>query len=238
MDQGFERRLMYGAVQAGVSQNPDPIQGSSPFSSPPMASSSAKPASGGSGSPLPTRRNLTPINSPNKEKYGDRYIPSRMGNNWELAFHSMRDKDNNSPTRSRKAREASSDADRNGLTYNLLLRNELFGAGIEDLKEAQSPGVATTYIGGGGGGNNNANTGNNSPPNNDAAAAAAANQTNPPTVDRSRAPLQMMESPSKNLFTYRVSRRSIDSNDSSPYSLSPVGLKSQKLLRLDFRVEG
>ena len=222
---------MYG-VATSASQNPDASQGSSPFSSPPMTNS--KPGGGGSGgSPLPTRRNLTPINSPNKEKYGDRYIPSRMGNNWELAFHSNRDQNNSSPTTSRKAREASSDADRNGLTYNLLLRNELFGAGIEDLKDAQSPGVATTYIGGSGGGgnNNNANTGSNSPPNNEA--ANNVNQTNPPAADRTRGPLQMMESPAKNLFTYRVSRRSIESNDSSPYSLSPVGLKSQKLLRYD-----
>jgi len=210
MDQDFERRLMYGAAHAGVAPTAEARDASSPFSSPPM---SAKPGGSG-GSPLPTRRNLTPINSPNKEKYGDRYIPSRMGNNWELAFHSMRDKDNSSPTTSRKAREASSDADRNGITYNLLLRNELFGAGIEDLKEAQSPGIATSY----------GNAGSGSPPND------ANGQANPQTVDRSRAPLQMMESPAKNLFTYRVGRRSIESNDSSPYSLSPVGLKSQKLL--------
>jgi hypothetical protein len=65
-----------------------------------------------------------------------------MGNNWDLAFNMIRDKESSSPTASRKAREASSDADRNGLTYTLLLKNELFGAGIEDLKEAQVPSVA------------------------------------------------------------------------------------------------
>lgn len=36
---------------------------------------------------------------------------------------------------------------------------------------------------------------------------------------------------SKNLFRYHVPRRSLDFNESSPYSLSPVGSKSQKLLR-------
>ena len=206
---------MYGAPQPAGSEAMD---SSSPFSSPTPSGKPSGSLLGPGGSPLPTRRNLTPINSPNKEKYGDRYIPSRMGNNWELAFHSMRDKESSSPTTSRKAREASTDADRNGLTYNLLLRNELFGAGIEDLKEAQTPIVANQYVA-------NAASNNGNSPSGDAPA-------HPPTttVDRSRHPLQMMESPVKNLFTYRVSRRSIESNDSSPYSLSPVGLKSQKLL--------
>ena len=36
---------------------------------------------------------------------------------------------------------------------------------------------------------------------------------------------------SKNMFQYRVSRDNIEAADSSPYSLSPVGNKSQKLLR-------
>ncbi|KAL5017205.1 hypothetical protein ScPMuIL_006794 [Solemya velum] len=36
---------------------------------------------------------------------------------------------------------------------------------------------------------------------------------------------------SKNLFRYHVPRRSLDFNDTSPYSLSPVGSKSQRLLR-------
>ena len=239
---------MFGAApQTGVPSGSDPMEGPS-FGSPPpppqsSSSSVSKSAiSGGLGpstsssnvSPLPTRRNLTPINSPNKEKYGDRYIPSRMGNNWELAFHSMRDKETSSPT-SRKAREASTDADRNGLTYNLLLRNELFGAGIEDLKEAAHPPTNNVnYVNNASAGNGGANV---SPQNGDGNNPANGNNggNNNPTiingaVDRSRNPLQTMESPVKNLFTYRVSRRSIDSNDSSPYSLSPVGLKSQKLL--------
>jgi len=212
MDQGYERRLLFGGGA--------PMTGpSDPFGSP------TKPVS-----PVPTRRNLTPINSPNKEKYGDRYIPSRMGNNWDLAFNSARDKECGSPTTARKAREASSDADRNGLTYNLLLKNELFGAGIEDLKDAHVAAGTSFGIGGGNGvstsptGPNNA--GNNTQNTNNGNTGDPA----PPTtsgMDR-RAPLAPMEP--RNLFSFRVSRRSIESNDSSPYSLSPVGLKSQKLL--------
>ena len=33
------------------------------------------------------RRQITPVNSPQKEKYGDRFIPSRAGNNWQVNFN-------------------------------------------------------------------------------------------------------------------------------------------------------
>jgi hypothetical protein len=32
------------------------------------------------------RKHLTPVNSPQKERYGDRFIPSRAGNNWQTNF--------------------------------------------------------------------------------------------------------------------------------------------------------
>ncbi|ELU13266.1 hypothetical protein CAPTEDRAFT_217889 [Capitella teleta] len=76
------------------------------------------------------------------------------------------------------------DNSKDGVAYNCLLRNELLGAGIEDLKDHQS--------------------------------------------DERRV---LMPKESKNMFQYRVSRRSLEESDTSPYSLSPVGNKSQKLLR-------
>ena len=33
------------------------------------------------------RKQITPVNSPQKEKYGDRFIPSRAGNNWQVNFN-------------------------------------------------------------------------------------------------------------------------------------------------------
>ena len=37
--------------------------------------------------PRMPRRQITPVNSPQKEKYGDRFIPSRAGNNWQVNFN-------------------------------------------------------------------------------------------------------------------------------------------------------
>ena len=36
--------------------------------------------------PRMARKQVTPVNSPQKEKYGDRFIPSRAGNNWQTSF--------------------------------------------------------------------------------------------------------------------------------------------------------
>ena len=33
------------------------------------------------------RKQITPVNSPQKERYGDRFIPSRAGNNWQVNFN-------------------------------------------------------------------------------------------------------------------------------------------------------
>ena len=33
------------------------------------------------------RKQITPVNSPQKDKYGDRFIPSRAGNNWQVNFN-------------------------------------------------------------------------------------------------------------------------------------------------------
>ena len=33
------------------------------------------------------RKQITPVSSPQKERYGDRFIPSRAGNNWQVNFN-------------------------------------------------------------------------------------------------------------------------------------------------------
>jgi len=129
---------------------------------------------------------LSNTNSPMKERYGDRFIPSRAGANWQITFGMIQDNDK-AVTPTKKAREANSDAGNNsgkdGLAYACLLKNEVLGAGIEDVKEQMEE----------------------------------------------RKVLSPMDG--RNLFHYRV-QRSINLSDSaSPYSLSPVSGKSQKLLR-------
>ena len=37
--------------------------------------------------PRMARKQITPVNSPQKDKYGDRFIPSRVGNNWQVNFN-------------------------------------------------------------------------------------------------------------------------------------------------------
>jgi len=126
----------------------------------------------------------SPISSPSKDRYGDRFIPSRAGAKWRINFNLVEENKPQSPTQARKARDISSDNNKDSVAYNCLLKNELLGAGIEDLKDQQE--------------------------------------------DERRI---LVPKESNNLFQYRVPRRSLDSCDSSPYSLSPVGNKSQKLLR-------
>ena len=43
-----------------------------------------------------------------------------------------------SPNQARKAREANTDSNKDGVAYSCLLKNELLGAGIEDLKDHQA----------------------------------------------------------------------------------------------------
>ncbi|KAK3592146.1 hypothetical protein CHS0354_019436 [Potamilus streckersoni] len=135
------------------------------------------------GSPL-TLSPGSPLASPSKDKYSDRFIPSRAGASWHINFNLSPESPSQSPVQTRKAKEATNDNGKDGLAYSCLLKNELLAAGIEDLKDMQ------------------------------------------PDDRRILVPKE-----SKNLFRYRVSRRSLDMSDTSPYSLSPVGSKSQKLLR-------
>lgn len=128
---------------------------------------------------------MSPVASPSKDKYGDRFIPSRAGASWHINFNIPKSSPTSSPSQSSsKSKEPTADTSKDGLAYSCLLKNELLSAGIEDLKDQQT--------------------------------------------DERRI---LVPKESKNLFRYHVPRRSLDFSDSSPYSLSPVGSKSQRLLR-------
>ena len=126
----------------------------------------------------------SPVASPVKEKYGDRFIPSRAGASWHINFNVAPENPATFPGHVRKAKEPNNDTTKDGFAYSCLLKNELLSAGIDDLKDQQSD---------------------------------------------EGSPLVLKES--RNFFRYTVPRRNPDACDASPYSLSPVGSKSQKLLR-------
>lgn len=128
----------------------------------------------------------SPLTSPQKDKCGDRFIPARSGAMWHINFNLIQENKPQSPSQTRKAREANTDSSKDGMAYNCLLKNELLGTGVDDLK-------------------------------------ALDQQSDERKI--------LVPKESNNMFQYRVPRRSMDTSDSSPYSLSPVGNKSQKLLR-------
>ncbi|CAM1321617.1 FZR1 (predicted) [Pycnogonum litorale] len=131
----------------------------------------------------PTAFSKSPINSPNKEKYGDRFIPSRAGSNWQISYNMIHDQ-KKSLTPTKKARETTPESSKDGIAYSCLLKNELLGTGIEDLKEQ--------------------------------------------SLDRQT--LSSLEC--KNMYRFRTRvNGTADSFSSSPYSLSPISNKSQRLLR-------
>jgi len=168
MDTEFEKRLLTPRNGRGVPSSTmatPPSQNSEPFTSPRMA-----------------RRQLTPVNSPQKEKYGDRFIPSRAGNNWQVNFNMIQDKGSPGKKSGREAGEGAKDYSLS--IYSSLLKNEILGSSIEDFKEASEE-------------------------------------------RRAMAPLPE----GRNLFSYRPKRHNIVNEPQSPYSLSPVSSKSQKLLR-------
>jgi len=133
-------------------------------------------------SPRMARKQVTPVNSPQKEKYGDRFIPSRAGNNWQTSFSLIQEKTQVSRRIGREGTEGSKDISLS--MYSCLLKNEILGTQIEDFKE---------------------------------------------TSDERRAFAPITED--KNLYSFRPKRPSVINELSSPYSLSPVSSKSQKLLR-------
>ncbi|XP_076338563.1 fizzy-related protein homolog isoform X3 [Tachypleus tridentatus] len=133
-------------------------------------------------SPSTHQNFLTPVNSPSKNSYGDRFIPTRAGANWDTSLSMIQD-NSKSPGQTKKPKDTTTESGKDGITYNCLLKNELLGADIEDIKEQPEERKAFS------------------------------------PVDR------------KNLFQYRVRRSNSLNGSSSPYSISPVSSKSQKLLR-------
>ncbi|XP_053200984.1 fizzy-related protein homolog [Panonychus citri] len=130
-------------------------------------------------------QNPTSPRSPlaNERYISDRYTPIRESPNWNIRFTMIQQQEGVKTPQPRKAKEASTDNCKDTIAYQCLLKNELLGAGIEDIKEQ---------------------------------------------VEERRvfAPLT-----TRNLFTYRVRDSHSLVEPSSPYSLSPVSSKSQKLLR-------
>lgn len=62
----------------------------------------------------------------------DRFIPSRINNNWQTNFATIPDPSRGAAS-GKKARE-SGESQRDTSAYNCLLRNELLGDNIEDTK--------------------------------------------------------------------------------------------------------
>jgi len=207
MDPEFERRLSKpntGSIRAlsnGIIASP-----LSPNSTPQKAARSSP------NTPLSSpslRRSLfkSPVSSPNKERYGDRFIPVRNGNNWETNFSNIPEKSlqsakkGNAANTTRDANEGTKD--HSLLVYSSLLRNEILGAQIEDFKELSN--IQDERV-------KNSNVVNGQPnPNSIPYAPTAAEQ--------------------RNLFTFKSRRMNIINEPTSPYSLTPISAKSVKLLR-------
>ncbi|KAL4714626.1 hypothetical protein ACJJTC_019689 [Scirpophaga incertulas] len=138
-----------------------------------------------------------------RPEYMDRYIPYRPGNNWQTSFQAIRRGTENQPTKKPRGDGTAGDGTGGGrdhLAYGCLLRNELLGAEIDELRsplntcaEGNRAALGAVQL---------------------ASAAKAALAYSPP-VFRFRAPANKSE----------------ENIDPSPYSLSPVSAKSQKLLR-------
>ncbi|XP_036596335.1 fizzy-related protein homolog [Trichosurus vulpecula] len=74
----------------------------------------------------------SPVSSAGKS--GDRYIPSRAGATWDLRFHSQRE----APRPKQTSRGSGAADGKGGLLYSALLKNELLGAGIENVQELEA----------------------------------------------------------------------------------------------------
>jgi len=206
MDPEFERRLSKpsgciralsnGIIASPLSPNSTPKKGTISSPSTPLSSPSI-------------RRSLfkSPVTSPNKERYGDRFIPVRNGNNWETNFSNIPEKSlqsakkGNTANTTRDANEGTKD--HSLLVYSSLLRNEILGAQIEDFKELSN--IQDERV-------KNSNVVNGQP--------------NPNSI-----PYAPTSAEQRNLFTFKSRRMNIINEPTSPYSLTPISAKSVKLLR-------
>lgn len=67
--------------------------------------------------------------SPTKLQFNnsfDRFIPTRLGNNWQTTFSMISDS-NRAGVVSKKTRENNGEGSRDGIAYSCLLKNELLG---------------------------------------------------------------------------------------------------------------
>lgn len=83
-------------------------------------------------SKLKVVRNLFDVKPPAVGNY-DRFIPCRANNNWEASFAVMPDP-NKTPQSGKKSNRENGENSRDSSVYNILLRNEILGEKIEDVK--------------------------------------------------------------------------------------------------------
>ncbi|CAG9766702.1 unnamed protein product [Ceutorhynchus assimilis] len=94
---------------------------------------------------LKVARNLfDAVRSPPVGNY-DRFIPCRTNNNWETSFATMPDP-NKTPLSGKKNNRDSGENARDSSVYNILLRNEILGEKIEDVKSQCDDRQALTPI--------------------------------------------------------------------------------------------
>merc|ERR1719273_368827 len=184
---------------------------------------------------------LSPLASPVKERYSDRFIPSRTGNNWETNF-SMIAADKGIIGSKKATRDASDGSkDYSLLVYSSLLKNEILGTSIEDFKDAAAYANSPII----GNSNSNVTSDNNNIQGNAVVNVNGSNIERRGTVGTTGPPGSFTtgtggipttsggssNSENRNLFSYRARRLNIINEATSPYSLTPVSSKSQKLLR-------
>jgi len=259
MDVDFERRLLRptNGPRSLLASPGSPQR-------PPGATAAALAAANSHRSPIigsTTRRSLfrepgghnSPLTSPaKKERYGDRFIPTRSGNNWETNFSMISDE---GVVGNKKSTRDASDGSKDFslLVYNSLLKNEILGTGIEDFKEAaahsnaqngiaggETGGVGGSGVGGGmdavrragGAGAGGVIPGGPAGSHGGAIGGGGVGGAGTPGGNVVAA---MMSSPSnnenRNLYTFKTRRTNVINELTSPYSLTPVSAKSQKLLR-------
>lgn len=97
-----------------------------------------------SGSPPPARKSRPRLNQPKTANvltvcinvFSHPLVIRRANNNWQTNFASLSTKSNeNSPQSNKKQRDCGETA-RDSIAYSCLLKNELLGTGIEDVKSA------------------------------------------------------------------------------------------------------
>lgn len=75
-------------------------------------------------SPLPAPIFYSPTKLTSNNSF-DRFIPTRLGNNWQTTFSMINEGSRSAG--SKKSRENNGEANRDGIAYSCLLKNELLG---------------------------------------------------------------------------------------------------------------